>query len=230
MSNNKQKKAFFIFAILVMFCVSVFFTACDDTNSGATIKSCEHNFVIESAKSATCTTDGYTAKKYCSKCGYVEKASTIIPAFGHNIQKVAGKNVTCTEDGWSEYEKCTRCNYSTYSVIKATGHDYNSSGYCIKCGTQLSSRERWEKCELLKILPFPTYGDLSGISTGESRAGATIKNATSVEVSDYINSCKMSFRSISSNAYAKVYEAHYNGYSITISWTYTGDSAILVTK
>lgn len=41
----------------------------------------------------------------------------------HKLEQFSGKAPTCTEGGWSEYGICTLCDHSTYSELKALGHD-----------------------------------------------------------------------------------------------------------
>ena len=46
---------------------------------------CAHaNTEVRNAADATCTTDGYTGDTYCTDCGKVVTAGTVIPATGHN--------------------------------------------------------------------------------------------------------------------------------------------------
>lgn len=83
---------------------------------------CVHTFVTDPAVTATCTTDGRTEGSHCSKCGYVNKAQTIIPALGHNYGAWTEiKSATCTETG-VRTRTCSRCGESVQAEIPAKGH------------------------------------------------------------------------------------------------------------
>ena len=77
-----------------------------------TVNALGHDLVSYSqGVAATCTTDGWTAGKKCSRCDYTENA-TIIPKKGHTIgNETVLVAPTCNESGSSEYKACTRCGY-----------------------------------------------------------------------------------------------------------------------
>ena len=83
-----------------------------------------HDMVVTKAgRENSCTTDGFTAEKTCSRCG-LKESSTYLPRLEHVWETVPGTPATCGEDGVSSYEKCALCgiHYSEPQVIKATGH------------------------------------------------------------------------------------------------------------
>ena len=45
----------------------------------------------------------------------------------HNLVEHDRKDATCMEDGYEAYVECTTCDYTTYKVIKAKGHDFESN-------------------------------------------------------------------------------------------------------
>lgn len=128
---------------------------CGKTEGGAAIDALGHNLVDVVGKDATCTEDGYTAHKDCSRCDYIE-GKTVIPA-GHTLTEVEAQAPTCTAIGWDAYEYCTECDYTTYVEKAALGHtpaeaveenrieatgtmdgSYDSVVYCSVCSTELS--------------------------------------------------------------------------------------------
>ena len=45
----------------------------------------------------------------------------------HNLVEHDRKDATCMEDGYEAYVECTTCDYTTYKVIKAKGHDFETN-------------------------------------------------------------------------------------------------------
>ena len=82
-----------------------------------------HDLVDVEGKDATCTEDGYTAHKDCSRCDHIE-GKEVIEAYGHDLVDVEGKDATCTEDGYTAYKDCSRCDHIEGKVvIEAYGHN-----------------------------------------------------------------------------------------------------------
>ena len=111
-----------------------------------------HDLKDVGEKAATCTEDGYSAHKDCSRCDYTE-GKTVVPA-GHALTHHVANDVTCVANGNSEYWSCSACdkffsdeNATTEIeqdswVIKTEGHDwattwsYNNTNHwkaCSKC-------------------------------------------------------------------------------------------------
>ncbi len=89
-----------------------------------TIEATGHTEVKDKAVAATCTTEGKSEGKHCSKCNKVIVAQEAIKATGHT--EVADKAVvaTCTSNGKTEGKHCSKCNkvIVAQETIKATGH------------------------------------------------------------------------------------------------------------
>ena len=85
---------------------------------------CYHEEAIVKGYPATCTEDGLTDGKICSKCGKVLVAQEVIPAKGHTSVVVKGYPATCTEDGLTDGAKCSVCGevLVAQEVIPAKGH------------------------------------------------------------------------------------------------------------
>ena len=45
----------------------------------------------------------------------------------HNLVEHKSKEATCLQDGYEAYVECTDCDYTTYKVIKAKGHNFESN-------------------------------------------------------------------------------------------------------
>ena len=45
----------------------------------------------------------------------------------HNLVEHDRKDATCEDDGYEAYVGCTTCDYTTYKVIKAKVHDFDSN-------------------------------------------------------------------------------------------------------
>ncbi|MCR5291758.1 MAG: VCBS repeat-containing protein, partial [Eubacterium sp.] len=86
---------------------------------------CVHTYqdVPNTAKTVSCTEDGRTADRKCTKCGAVDYG-TVIKAKGHRIVDTPEVKVTCTTDGMTEGQKCSICGEYTVKpeIIKAQGH------------------------------------------------------------------------------------------------------------
>lgn len=103
----KKKISLIVLTLVMALCVVFGVTAC-----GGDDEACSHNIVTEQAVSATCVLDGKTEKKYCSKCGEVVQASTVIPATGNHAytEWKEAKPASCTEAGYSAHFACLTCD------------------------------------------------------------------------------------------------------------------------
>ena len=81
-----------------------------------------HNLVVEESVEPTCTEDGLTEGKYCTRCNYVEE-QVVVEALGHNYS-----DATCIE-----LSKCTNCGKTTGSLL-AHEYDYGCDTTCNNCG------------------------------------------------------------------------------------------------
>lgn len=84
-----------------------------------------HN-MIEQNKAATCTEDGY-AKKFCLRCGQVEKDEKL-PMLGHDYKVDAKQSVaaTCASHG-TEVSVCANCNDTKTEELKQLSHDWKKT-------------------------------------------------------------------------------------------------------
>ena len=98
MKNLKKWLAVLLAVALLMSltaCVGSSYTVYEGGNAEGS-SGCEHEVVVDAAVSATCTEDGLTEGKHCSKCDEVLVKQEKVTALGHT-----------TETG-----TCTRCNQS----------------------------------------------------------------------------------------------------------------------
>ena len=80
------------------------------------------------SKDATCEEDGFTAGKYCDRCGITLEESEVIPALGHDMVLIEEEAPDCTNDGYKVYE-CSHCGLRKVEKLNALGHEYTDAGY-----------------------------------------------------------------------------------------------------
>lgn len=84
-----------------------------------------HDEVRIPVRAATCTTDGLSSGRYCSRCGEVFSTQKVIPATGHKESVGSeGEKATCTSSGLTAEILCDVCNVILVeqTVIPALGH------------------------------------------------------------------------------------------------------------
>lgn len=69
-----------------------------------------HREVVDSSVTATCTLDGRTEGKHCSRCNVILVPQTLINKLGHIEVVDVGFSATCTQDGKTEGKHCSRCD------------------------------------------------------------------------------------------------------------------------
>jgi len=76
------------------------------------------------------------------KYGNFKKSFTVNVLEGnahtHSLVDYEAKSATCTAVGWEAYVECSDCGYSTYTEIKALGHNY-VNGICSRCEIPVES-------------------------------------------------------------------------------------------
>ena len=102
---------------------------------------CDHsNTEIRNAKSAGCTTEGYTGDTYCKDCGEKISSGEVIPAKGHTEVTDKAVEATCTKTGLTEGKHCSVCDavIKAQEVVPAKGHteviDKAVAATCTKTG------------------------------------------------------------------------------------------------
>ena len=95
---------------------------------------CEHKFVTEKGYAATCTQDGLSDKRYCSKCNLVLDEHTVLPALGHQSAVLEAVPSTCISTGLTEGEHCSRCQFvfNAQDIIPLGDH-VGAEGVCTVC-------------------------------------------------------------------------------------------------
>ena len=106
---------------------------------------CDHsNTEIRNAKSAGCTTEGYTGDTYCKDCGEKISSGEVIPAKGHTEVTDKAVAATCTKTGLTEGKHCSVCDavIKAQEVVPATGkHSFGNwkitkAATCTATGTK----------------------------------------------------------------------------------------------
>ena len=99
---------------------------------------------VRNAKAATCTLDGYSGDIYCTNCGNLIEAGSVMKAIGHQWDNgVITKAATATQTGIKTYT-CTVCKTTRTEVIKALGNDTkpigNSNKPKLKTGEKITDK------------------------------------------------------------------------------------------
>ena len=83
-----------------------------------------HDVQVILGTPATCTENGLTNGKYCTRCNTELEAQSVITATGHKTETVKGTPATCTENGLKDGIYCTVCEkwVVAQEVITAPGH------------------------------------------------------------------------------------------------------------
>ena len=121
---------------------------------------CDHsNTEIRNAKSAGCTTEGYTGDTYCKNCGEKISSGEVIPAKGHTEVTDKAVAATCTKTGLTEGIHCSVCDavIKAQEVVPATGkHSFGNwkitkAATCTAEGTQTRTCSGCGKVETATI-------------------------------------------------------------------------------
>ncbi len=115
-----------------------------------------HEIEIIAALPATCTENGTTEGRKCTRCGEYIISPSVITA-GHKIQIQAAVPATCTEDGMTEGQYCTVCHKviviqeiipasHNFEIITAIEPTCNENGRsegkrCLDCGVIFSQSQ-----------------------------------------------------------------------------------------
>ncbi len=90
-------------------------------DSAKQIPALGHDLITDAAVAATCTKDGLTEGKHCSRCDY-KVAQEVLPKLQHNQDKVENVGASCTAPGTKKYY-CTMCGQLQKSEeVAALGH------------------------------------------------------------------------------------------------------------
>ncbi len=133
-------------------------TICGDSYTALYTVALGHEPTPGEGVAPTCTEEGSTGGRVCSRCGIVLKAPDPIPALGHDPIELEGREPTCTLEGMSAGTVCSRCGVvlSAESTIPALGHQpeivagraptctedgAEQSEICQRCGEVLSGGE-----------------------------------------------------------------------------------------
>lgn len=87
-----------------------------------------HEEVKDAAVPATCSAEGKTEGKHCSRCNEILIAQATVDKVAHDEVIDAAVSVSCTMDGKTEGKHCGVCGtvLVAQTVVPATGHVYNS--------------------------------------------------------------------------------------------------------
>lgn len=93
-----------------------------------TVEALGHAEVIDPAIPATCSAEGKTEGKHCSRCGEILSSQATVDKVAHDEVIDAAISVSCTTDGKTEGRHCGVCGtvLVAQTVVPATGHVYDS--------------------------------------------------------------------------------------------------------
>lgn len=122
---------------------------------------CQHSFVLDSKKPASCTANGTNFHK-CTKCGQTNQKS--VPAHGHNFVETSNAAPTCTNSG-SHTMRCTYCGHEYSEQTEAQlGHafggwtisEHHHSHSCSRCGQveKFSHQLKDSICQVCGVVDF----------------------------------------------------------------------------
>ena len=99
----------------------------DDEGKLMMVDVVSHVEVTDEAIEPSCTEDGLTEGKHCSKCGEILIAQEVIPANGHKSELQGVIVATCTTEGYSGDEACTVCKATVKigTTVAKTAHSWN---------------------------------------------------------------------------------------------------------
>lgn len=126
------------------------------TSAGTTVQTCSlcgattttaepaalgHIFSTWKISKAATTTETGERQRFCTRCGYSETETIpmLTDVHKHTWNEIEDiiKEPTCERSG-TELHTCTTCGYSYTSTIAPTGHSYDSTDKCTKCGATRS--------------------------------------------------------------------------------------------
>lgn len=126
---------------------------------------CSHiNIEIRGAEAATCTEKGYTGDRYCTECGAITSAGTIIEALDHSYSYTDNKdgthNAVCANDESHtipdescSYEdgKCTKCGTAEPVLCDHTAATCKDGNTCPDCKSTIEAKPHtWDGGEVTK--------------------------------------------------------------------------------
>lgn len=141
-------------------------TACKATKTETIAKNSSNHTggtAIKNAKSATCTSEGYTGDKYCSGCGAKLSSGKAIAKTGHSYNSgTIITAATCTKAGVKTYT-CTVCKATKTEKIDALGHNFNGAS---RTNSDGSISYKCTRCDEYgnTVYPQPTEKKLDAIS------------------------------------------------------------------
>ena len=116
-----------------------------------------HCTILQNAKDATCTEEGYSGDFYCIDCKKVVKQGETIAKLPHTLTKTEEVPATCEADGVKEYWTCSVCGklfadeactteIAEPEVIAKLGHDWDE-GKVTKQPTLAENGEKLFTCK-----------------------------------------------------------------------------------
>ena len=79
--------------------------------------------IVQGAREATCTEEGYTGDTVCKDCNAVLSKGTVIAALGHTFTEQVKEEATVDKEGLKTFT-CTRCGYQYTETIPRHTHYY----------------------------------------------------------------------------------------------------------
>jgi S1-C subfamily serine protease len=153
--------------------------------------------VIDAAVAATCTTDGKTEGKHCSRCNTTLVAQTTIGNLGHVEVIDAAVAATCTTDGKTEGKHCSRCNaiLVAQTTIGKLGHveviDAAVAATCTADGK--TEGKHCSRCSTILISQSVVSSTGHQYNSGEITTQATCNKSGVKTFTCTVNNCRHSY-------------------------------------
>lgn len=157
----KRRKLLFATLVCCLIAMLSGFSACggysgnssSSSSSSSSEVTCEHELETIEAVAATCTTDGHTEGKKCTKCGETVEEPTAIPALGHDLIYSSTKTAaTCSSKGLDVYV-CSRCEHTEEKESAMKEHTpVKIDGRAATCTTDgLTDGEKCKECGKITV-------------------------------------------------------------------------------
>lgn len=145
--------------------------------------------IVTAPTAAACTTGGYTGDTYCTDCGVLVKAGTVIPAVGHSYTSRVTAEPTTSSEGVMIYS----CDLCGHSYTRAIARLQDTTGHAVTENQSGSSNTPDTGKPYIKAETGKEGWDMIKAEADKTRDGDTIvvaMNGTSIVPGDVLDEIK----------------------------------------